>query len=70
MNQASVRMINEATSPTQAAILFDPQTSGGLLAALPAGVAEKVCAALADQGTPANIIGRLQPGQSGLTLLA
>ena len=67
-NQASVHMTGEAINPTKTAILFDPQTSGGLLAALPFGTAKKVCATLLDQGTPASMIGRLQPGQKGLSL--
>ena len=61
-------MTGEAINPTKMAILFDPQTSGGLLAALPFGTAKKVCATLLEQGTPASMIGRLQPGQKGLSL--
>jgi len=68
-NMASVRMTGTAAAKAKAAILFDPQTSGGLLAALPADAAETVCAALADRGAPACIIGRLKPGQTGLELV-
>lgn len=68
-NLASVRMGGEASASTRAGILFDPQTSGGLLAALPTDTAEMICAALADHGEPAAIIGRLRPDQPGLSLV-
>ncbi len=43
-------------------LLFDPQTGGGLLAALPADRAKDAVAALAEAGIPGAIIGRLRPG--------
>ena len=43
-------------------ILFDPQTSGGLLAAVRAGEAETALAALRHAGVPAAIIGETVPG--------
>ena len=43
-------------------ILFDPQTSGGLLAAVKASEAEAALAALRQAGVPAAIIGETVPG--------
>ncbi len=43
-------------------ILFDPQTSGGLLAAVRAAKAESAVAALRQAGVPATIIGETLPG--------
>ncbi|MGA2640250.1 MAG: selenide, water dikinase SelD [Spirochaetia bacterium] len=43
-------------------ILFDPQTSGGLLAAVKSGEAESALAALRAAGVPAAIIGETVPG--------
>ena len=43
-------------------ILFDPQTSGGLLAAVDAPDAERALAALISAGVPAAIIGETVPG--------
>lgn len=68
-NRASVRMTGEAAGSTKAEILFDPQTSGGLLAALPTATAEEICTALASHGQSATIIGRLSPGLAGLSLV-
>lgn len=43
------------------AILFDPQTSGGLLASVPAEMADACLAALAQIGCPATSIGSVTP---------
>ena len=40
-------------------ILFDPQTSGGLLAAVDAGEAEQIVKELQAIGLPAKIVGRV-----------
>ena len=48
-------------------ILFDPQTSGGLLAALPGAVAPGIIEAFHQSGQPAAIVGRLND-VPGLTL--
>jgi selenide,water dikinase len=44
-------------APLKAQLLFDPQTSGGLLMALPPDQADAACRALAAQGVDAVIIG-------------
>ena len=43
-------------------LLFDPQTAGGLLAALPAAVADQVLAAVRALGFDAAIIGQIEAG--------
>jgi len=50
-------------------ILFDPQTSGGLLAAVKAADAEAALAALHAAGVPAAIIGETVPGSGLIELL-
>jgi selenide,water dikinase len=57
-----------AESP-RAALLFDPQTSGGLLAAVPADLAQALLAALTTAGQPAAIIGHVTPGLPLLTTI-
>ena len=47
----------EAISSIALDVLFDPQTSGGLLAALPLSMAEEALAALKEAGVIANIVG-------------
>ncbi len=49
----------ENTSFAMEEILFDPQTSGGLLIALPENEAEKMVKEMIDKNMPARIIGRL-----------
>ena len=61
-------MAGEAAALSRSGILFDPQTSGGLLAALPVAVAEDICTALLERGEQAAIIGRLSPDTPGLSL--
>ena len=68
-NVASVRMTGDAAASFRAGILFDPQTSGGLLVALPIAAAEEICAALASEGETAAIIGRLRAAGPGLSLV-
>jgi selenide,water dikinase len=48
-----------------AELLFDPQTSGGLLLAVPPGAADALGAALAARHVPGARIGRLTDGPAG-----
>ncbi len=50
------------------ALLFDPQTCGGLLAAVPPDQARSLLQSLNDQGIPAALIGTLTPGIPRITL--
>jgi selenide,water dikinase len=44
-------------------VLFDPQTSGGLLLAVEPGQADRLVAELREAGLPAAVVGELQPLQ-------
>lgn len=64
-NEAYVRDVLELRAAIPEAlrdVLFDPQTSGGLLVALPADAAEAFVAALRASGHDAAAIGRVLPG--------
>lgn len=54
------RMNHEQTP--RAALLFDPQTAGGLLAAVPAAAAKEVLVQLHAAGEPATIVGQITAG--------
>jgi len=58
-NRARLRFIRNAQAVPALAldVLFDPQTSGGLLAALPDALAQEALAALKDAGVDACIVG-------------
>ncbi len=64
---ASAPQMTFAESP-RAALLFDPQTCGGLLAAVPAGQAEALLAALREQGHAPALIGHVTEGAPHLTV--
>lgn len=69
-NRASVQSDDSALSTRQrllAEIVFDPQTSGGLLAILPTSQARTTLKALTDAGHQAAIIGHLDPSTIGLS---
>jgi selenide,water dikinase len=63
--EGRLRFLTGAPSPLALDLLFDPQTSGGLLAALPEAEAEDALAALHEAGVPAWSIGSTggEPGQ-------
>jgi len=67
-NRASVDWRLTAPATPRAALLFDPQTAGPLLAAVPANQAEKTLAALHATGEPATIIGHVTAGTPHLTV--
>ncbi|KIN65423.1 Pyridine nucleotide-disulfide oxidoreductase / selenide, water dikinase [Sulfitobacter noctilucae] len=49
-------------------LLYDPQTAGGLLAAIPEGARAKVLEKLGAQGCEGHVIGRLRTGTGRITL--
>ena len=59
--------IDPTVDPTLATLLFDPQTSGGLLFTVPAEDADAVRAAFGRRGADLWEIGRTEPGQ-GITV--
>ncbi|GGH59328.1 selenide, water dikinase SelD [Frigidibacter albus] len=61
MNKAVAARMVFAKGP-RADLLFDPQTAGGLLAAVPAGQAEALLAELIAAGEPTAIIGHIELG--------
>ena len=66
-NRGSVRLSAGAAPSPLADILFDPQTSGGLLAAVPAATAAEIEAALQSAGHACARVGRLTDSP-GITL--
>jgi selenide,water dikinase len=50
-------------------LLFDPQTSGGLLLAVPAESAEDLCSGLIAAGEDAFIIGDAQQGTGNILVV-
>jgi selenide,water dikinase len=56
-------------SDAQQELLFDPQTSGGLLVSLPAEHAPRLVEALIDTGHRAADIGEILPGPPGITIV-
>lgn len=55
--------------PDREAILYDPQTSGGLLIAASREAADRVAKALADAGVRASRIGSVGPSQPGVQIV-
>jgi selenide,water dikinase len=58
-NRAALEAVIAAADDPRAALLFDPQTAGGLLAALDPTMADKAIAKLAEAGVAAAVIGIL-----------
>ena len=54
----------------RAGLLWDPQTCGGFLAAVPQGKAERLVADLRAGGEDAAIIGQVTAGPVGITVTA
>ncbi len=68
---SSLMPSNRADAPVNGMhdpLMFDPQTAGGLLAALPQDVAKIVLKQLENEGCKGQIIGRLSAGQGKITL--
>lgn len=57
---------HETIGEAQRNLLFDPQTSGGLLMAVPAAQSMELLAALIDAGDEAAVVGEVQPGDGRL----
>ena len=64
--QARAQMVFHAGP--RAELLFDPQTAGGLLAAVPANQADRLLAQLLDSGETAALIGTLGEGPAFITI--
>ena len=69
-NLAAVSWRMTAPDDPRVALLADPQTCGGLLAAVPGNRAETICARLQDLGHAAGVIGRVTEGPPHLTVTA
>ncbi len=68
-NQQAVHIHNAGKfTPNSQAVLFDPQTSGGLLGVFRAKDAENALAALTQSGHRAAMIGRLDQKTAGITI--
>ena len=59
----------EEAPPFSDEILFDPQTSGGLLIAVPEAALARLLALLDEAGSPGRAIGRVRPGSGRLRLI-
>ena len=59
----------EGIDRTTMDLLADPQTSGGLLAAVPPGASDALVAALVRGGAPPSVIGRVVAGAPGTALV-
>lgn len=67
-NRAALAGAMTVADTPRAGLLFDPQTAGGLLAAVPAEAAEGLVLALRALGEPAAVIGHVAEGPPRLTV--
>jgi len=65
--QAEVVVAPEHAADPRVRVLFDPQTSGGLLLGVPAGSGEALVSALAGEGVIARLVGVATPITDGST---
>ena len=68
-NRAALLGRIKAPDTPRAALLYDPQTAGGLLAAVPADQAASLIASLQADGHPAAMIGTVTQGPPLLTVV-
>ena len=61
---ADILAVDPEVAPARLALAFDPQTSGGLLAAVPPGRLEAVLAALRAAGVEPAVVGRVEQAPS------
>lgn len=68
---ANLRSVSNIVRPDNARsdLLFDPQTAGGLLAAVPASESERVVAALAAAGETVSVIGHIEAGEPAISVV-
>ncbi|MDN3638170.1 selenide, water dikinase SelD [Simiduia curdlanivorans] len=67
--QAGIEAVEQQLAKPRVQLLFDPQTSGGLLAGLPANQAAGALAALIEAGYNASVIGKVTPAAKHLVSL-
>ena len=65
---APALMVAAGVAPELVALAHDPQTSGGLLAAVPPGEVDAVKADLTAAGVGAWVVGRVEAGEAGVAL--
>ena len=64
------RALSGTATGAVTALLFDPQTSGGLLAGVPANKADACVEAMRQHGMPATVVGMVEAGDPALRLEA
>ena len=67
-NLSDALTMMDAPDTPRAQVLLDPQTAGGLLAAVPAGQADDLLDQLRRAGSPAAQIGEITSAQGRITL--
>jgi selenide,water dikinase len=64
-----VMEVRGTSDPSRVELLFDAQTSGGLLVAVPAERAEEMVERAAEEGVTPRVVGRVAERRSGVTLV-